>query len=102
PLTPSSLYTLFPYTTLFRSLRYGSALVAVALATAGRRLLDPSLGDHQPFATYFLAVIFTAWYGGLGPSLVALVLGGVAATYLFVDRKSTRLNSSHLGISYAV
>src|SRR5436853_7609150 len=29
-------------------------------------------------------------------------LGEVSPAYLWLDRKSTRLNSSHLGISYAV
>jgi signal transduction histidine kinase/ActR/RegA family two-component response regulator len=70
-------------------LRYGCAVVSVALATASRSLLDPALGDHQPFAPYFLAVIFTAWYGGFGPSLVALVLGGVVGSYLFVPPRGS-------------
>jgi PAS domain S-box-containing protein len=63
--------------------RYGSAVAAVALATGARWLLDPVLGDHHPFATFFLAVLFTAWYAGLGPSLLALALGAVAAANFF-------------------
>jgi PAS domain S-box-containing protein len=70
-------------------LRYAAAVLAVAVATAARQLLDRTLGDHQPFATYFLAVIFAAWYGGLGPSLLALLLGGLAALYLFVPPRSS-------------
>src|SRR3712207_8314507 len=61
--------TLFPYTTLFRSLGLPPA--------HGRR---PSLG---------------------GPGLVGPV-GARAAGRARVDRKSTRLNSSHANISYAV
>src|SRR3712207_8159769 len=37
---------------------------------------------------------------GLDPNL-AIMMSGVA-TILFLDRKSTRLNSSHANISYAV
>src|SRR5258705_7057426 len=34
--------------------------------------------------------------------LIAFTLAFGAITYVHIDRKSTRLNSSHLGISYAV
>src|SRR5947207_6906167 len=60
--------TLFPYTTLFRSLR-----------GFGRR--DPERVDLL---------------GGVGMILLAL------GTHPAQDRKSTRLNSSHTVISYAV
>ena len=53
---------------------YGSALIAVVLATVIRLVLDPFLGDPFPFLTFFIAIIFAAWYGGYGPSLLALVL----------------------------
>src|SRR5262245_65555530 len=61
--------TLFPYTTLFRSL--GDVDGAGSALGAGRAPLTLRAGEA-------------------GVALVAL------------DRKSTRLNSSHLGISYAV
>src|SRR5262249_35779550 len=65
-------------------LRYGSAVVSVALAAGARWLLDKPLGGF-PFVTFFIAVLFTAWYGGLGPSLVALVLGFLVGAYCFVE-----------------
>src|SRR5262245_63116551 len=37
-----------------------------------------------------------------GPNPVKVVEGRHQLHYSFLDRKSTRLNSSHLGISYAV
>jgi PAS domain-containing protein len=46
-------------------LRYVVAVVAVAGALLGRFLLDPSLGDHLPFVTFFVAVVIASWYGGL-------------------------------------
>src|SRR5256885_8017530 len=69
--------TLFPYTTLFRSFR--------ARAGGDREGIAERVGDrpHADFADVRFAVL----EGGVG---------GV------VDRKSTRLNSSHLVISYAV
>src|SRR3989442_4460002 len=67
--------TLFPYTTLFRSvLRMGRREVAAA----------------EIVVVFLLAVI--------GERLAAQLPAGDAAT----DRKSTRLNSSHVRISYAV
>src|SRR5262245_65282891 len=60
PLLPAS--TLFPYTTLFRSI-------------------------HRPY-----------FWTSVKNSLIVVV----SVVDQAVDRKSTRLNSSHLGISYAV
>jgi PAS domain S-box-containing protein len=65
-------------------LRYGVALAALALATAARFALDPALGDHLPYVTYFVAIMAVARYGGLGPSLATLALGSLASTYFFV------------------
>src|SRR2546426_6703248 len=64
--------TLFPYTTLFRS-----TIVSLAFGDVAIELLEPRRPD-SPVAK-FLAQ--------RGPG---------------IDRKSTRLNSSHLVISYAV
>src|SRR5437899_9159694 len=82
---PSS--TLFPYTTLFRSLSLANGLPELvhalrqscrseSLARHGPRVENGFAASHGEFSRY--------------PSCR---LG---------DRKSTRLNSSHLGISYAV
>ena len=55
--------------------RYGAALVAVVLATLLRMWLDPFLENRAPFSTYFVAIMFAAWYGGIGPSLMVMVVG---------------------------
>ena len=57
--------------------RYGSAVAAVILATLLRMLLDPLLEQKAPFTTYFVAIVFTAWYAGLGPSLAVIVSSGI-------------------------
>src|SRR5256885_3850248 len=76
--------TLFPYTTLFRSAPELEAAVGWALvpdAVHGRHV--DAVGDRV-----------RALHGLPGGNLSLAVLG--------LDRKSTRLNSSHLVISYAV
>jgi PAS domain S-box-containing protein len=64
--------------------RYGAAVISVALATAIRLLLSGAFGEHLPFTTYLIATILVAIYGGLGPALVGVALGAVIGTYLFI------------------
>src|SRR3712207_8424336 len=80
--------TLFPYTTLFRS---RDRPVAVPVEVVGVRL-------EQPAAH---ALAGGQVHGVAGPALPAQrAVAAVAHTR--EDRKSTRLNSSHANISYAV
>ena len=44
---------------------YVWTLVAVAAAAGLRQLIDPWLGNHLPFVTFFVAVAVAAWLGGL-------------------------------------
>ena len=71
---------------LSRSLwiRYGVAVVSVAIATWVRLILDPVLGDRSAFETLLFAVVLTAWYGGFGPAFVAVVFGVLSADYYLV------------------
>src|SRR2546426_6721762 len=78
--------TLFPYTTLFRS---HAAAFAAELRRVGDLLTRSSSGDEEALSAE------------LDPLIERIrALGGPGATP--IDRKSTRLNSSHLVISYAV
>src|SRR3712207_7071242 len=83
--------TLFPYTTLFRSL-WGAPLLLVVWA--GMRQGLPG-GTLAAAAGAVASLGLLAW---LQPGLASplLVQGNL------LDRKSTRLNSSHANISYAV
>lgn len=63
-------------------LRYGGAVLAILLATGLRWFLNPILGDRFPLGTYFIAVVVVAWYGGLGPSLLALLIAFVTVPSL--------------------
>jgi PAS domain S-box-containing protein len=55
-----------------------SSAAALALSLA----LAPRIGGSA-FVPLFAAVMVSAWYGGLGPGLVATALGGLAIDYYF-------------------
>ena len=63
--------------------RYVPAVLALGFATLARLALDPALGDHLPYVTYFVAVAFVAWWSGLGPSIFALLAGWWLADFFF-------------------
>ncbi len=65
-------------------LRYSSAVAGIALATLVRLCLSPVLGADLPFITFFLPVVFAAFYGGMGPALLALILGTLSAAFFFI------------------
>src|SRR5256885_9200201 len=85
--------TLFPYTTLFRS-NVGEALVQV-VGPPRVLVVEQAAGDA---ASLEAALSST---GIPSTTIVAAQLPKTASD-LAADRKSTRLNSSHLVISYAV
>lgn len=64
--------------------RYGGAVFAVSLAVATRLILDSLLGPQYPLITYFAALVFSAWHGGLGPSLLALALCSPVISYFIL------------------
>src|SRR5262245_62646974 len=80
-LRPPPIPTLFPYTTLFRS---GAVCRSVAVA-AGHACRSRTHAGHA-----------------LALSEGSRIAAPLPARPQHQDRKSTRLNSSHLGISYAV
>jgi len=65
-------------------LRYGVALLAVACGWGAREALGPLVGETGlPFITFFPAVAWAAWYGGVGPAILAIVLSTVVAGWEF-------------------
>ncbi len=65
-------------------LRYAVAVASVALALALKLMLDPFTAQDAPFLLVFGAIMVSAWYGGLGPGLLATVLAGLATDYFFL------------------
>src|SRR3712207_7928788 len=85
--------TLFPYTTLFRSGPGTPVLEAMTRDV-------PSVGHWRPLEASMRALMESK-----APALMIVDDGGRLVGLLTpenVDRKSTRLNSSHANISYAV
>src|SRR5205814_10577056 len=85
--------TLFPYTTLFRS--------RLVIHHAGVGPLPPDTRGHEPECGDVEGAVtgpLPRLTGGAGDHVVIHPDDPVHRR----DRKSTRLNSSHLGISYAV
>src|SRR5205814_10193491 len=93
-LTPPPPHaTLFPYTTLFRSPVHGGKLVSydeakVAKMPGVRRVVKVNDGA--------VAVVADTWWRA------KIALEALPIVWDEGDRKSTRLNCSHLGSSYAV
>ena len=71
-------------TTSFVLKGQGAALIATAIALVWRLALDPFLGDHLPYLTFFMAIGFATWYAGLAAALTATLLGGLAAVWFFI------------------
>jgi len=65
-------------------LRYGVAVLAVGVAFAIKLLLDPLIVQETPFLLVFGAIMVSAWYGGLGPGLLATFTAGLATDYFFL------------------
>src|SRR5690606_42164617 len=85
--------TLFPYTTLFRS---AGAHTAEVFFDDARVPAEALVGGQE--GTGFAAAMSSLTRGRLHIAAICVGLAG----RIVEDRKSTRLNSSHVKISYAV
>ncbi|MFL5530922.1 MAG: PAS domain S-box protein [Gemmatimonadales bacterium] len=63
---------------------YLVATAAVLVMGAVRWLLAPLLEAQLPFTTLVIAVLVAAWYGGLGPALLATGLSALLGLFLFI------------------
>jgi PAS domain S-box-containing protein len=60
------------------------AIASVAVGCLGREALTPGIGPTAlPFIFFFPAIVVAAWFGGLGPGLLAVALSGLAANWFF-------------------
>ncbi|MDX2098224.1 MAG: PAS domain S-box protein [Leptolyngbyaceae cyanobacterium bins.59] len=66
-------------------LRYSLAVITVSISLITRLLLVPILGLAGPYLLFAPAVMSSAWYGGLGPGLLATGLSCLLTVYFLVD-----------------
>src|SRR3712207_8501831 len=88
--------TLFPYTTLFRSQGGRTMEIQRLIGRSLRAAVDHELMGER---TIWIDCDVIQADGG---TRTASITGSYVALVLALDRKSTRLNSSHANISYAV
>src|SRR2546427_3116314 len=96
--------TLFPYTTLFRSacVRKSMAPRTMHLAFTAAGIFQTANKVHMYSLPNWLHVCAGALRNVVGALIPILLLGTAWSIVANGDRKSTRLNSSHSQISYAV
>jgi PAS domain S-box-containing protein len=80
------------------ALRYGVAVLAAGAALGIKLLLDPLTVQDTPFLLVFGAIIVSAWYGGLGPGLLATAVSALATDYFFLYPRGTITGFSVEGI----
>jgi signal transduction histidine kinase/CheY-like chemotaxis protein len=68
-----------------KSSQYFVAIAATAIVLTARFLLNSALGDVAPLLMFTLSVMVAAWYGGLGPGLLATALGALLGAYFFIE-----------------
>ena len=80
--------------------QYGLAVLATLVALLLREMLTPLFGTTSPYHTLWLAVVFSAWYCGVGPSVVSTLLSVVGVWCLFLPPiRSFALQNPEVAIS---
>src|SRR5262245_43897951 len=65
------------------AVRYGMALAVIALVLCFKLQFTPLY--QTPYPLFLGAVLFSAWFGGIGPGLLATALAAVAIDYFFLQ-----------------
>lgn len=65
-------------------LRYTLAVVCVVVALVIKLMLSPLVLIESPYLVFFAAVMISAWYGGLGPGILATFLAAVLSAIFFI------------------
>src|SRR5439155_26261105 len=102
PNLPQPISTLFPYTTLFRSVEHPRWFVlSLGMTMNINDVSTPVVVLRGVESASHGALGILRSLGRLGVPVYAVACRRRTAAF-FSDRKSTRLNSSHVAISYAV
>src|SRR5262245_21177524 len=66
--------------------RYGVAFGCVVFGWLAREAITPLIGPTaRPYIFFFPAVACAAWFGGMGPGVLATVLASAAARWFFIE-----------------
>jgi PAS domain-containing protein len=77
------------------------AITSVVLGWLGREALTPGIGPTAlPFIFFFPAVAIAAWFGGLGPRMLAVALSALAAHWFFTIRVAK--DGRHIPVSVSI
>ena len=60
-------------------IRYGAAVAAAVLVILANRAVSMPFAAHYPFMFLIASVLFSGWFGGLGPGLLATALTALSA-----------------------
>jgi PAS domain S-box-containing protein len=63
--------------------RYLAALLAPAVVASVMQVTWPFF-EYNPVSPFLLAVIFGAWYGGLGPGLLSVAISFLLSDFIFI------------------
>jgi signal transduction histidine kinase/ActR/RegA family two-component response regulator len=77
-------------TSIQQSVRgYSIAIGATVVVAAIRVAVSGTVGNFAPIVSFTIAITIAAWYGGLGPGLLATGLSFLAADYLYHPNNHT-------------
>jgi PAS domain S-box-containing protein len=65
--------------------RYGVALLSCGVTLIVCLFLNQALSGNLPLTLFIVPVVMSAWFGGLGPGLVATALSGLASDYFLTE-----------------
>src|SRR3989440_574875 len=82
--------------------RYSLAVLAVLLAALLHAALDPVWGGRIPFVAFYPAVVFVAWFAGMGPGLLATVLSALLITRAWLVTPSVSAEGHVVALAFFV
>lgn len=80
-------------------IRYALGALAGVCAVLLRSVLNPFFGEHNAYHTAWLAVVFAAWYCGIGPAILSVVISSVGVWYWFVPPFHSFSGKGDVGLS---
>ena len=81
------------------TIRYALGALAAVCALLLRDVLNPFFGQHNAYHTAWLAVVFAAWYCGIGPAILSVVISSLGVWYWFVPPFRSFSGKGDVGLS---